>query len=165
MTWQHHNTAGSAYCLLGQSCHHIFLLYTLWVGGQNLERRNVERPIFRNFKITNIKIMKDSSFMGGGQNLERPNVEWTIFRKFETSNIEIKKVESFDFFIFKFISYIYVCLNCSNTQNIWWFIEFKFCGILIILQIVKFWKFTYFRNWRISEIWLFYELVNLENFY
>ena len=28
-------------------------------GGQNLERRNVERPIFRNFKITNIKITKD----------------------------------------------------------------------------------------------------------
>ena len=25
-------------------------------GGQNLERRNVERPIFRNFKITNTKI-------------------------------------------------------------------------------------------------------------
>ena len=30
--------------------------------GQNLERRNVERPIFRNFKITNIKIMKDELF-------------------------------------------------------------------------------------------------------
>ena len=56
--------------------------------------------------------------MGGGQNLERLNVERTIFRKFETSNIEMKKVESFDFFIFKFISYNYVCLNCSNTQNI-----------------------------------------------
>ena len=28
-------------------------------GGQNLERRNVKRPIFRNFKITNIKITKD----------------------------------------------------------------------------------------------------------
>ena len=27
--------------------------------GQNLERRNVERPIFRNFEIANIKIMKD----------------------------------------------------------------------------------------------------------
>ena len=26
--------------------------------GQNLERRNVERPIFRNFKIANIEIMK-----------------------------------------------------------------------------------------------------------
>ena len=28
-------------------------------GGQNFERRNVERPIFRNSKIANIKIMKD----------------------------------------------------------------------------------------------------------
>ena len=30
--------------------------------GQNLERRHVERPIFRNFKITNIKITKDELF-------------------------------------------------------------------------------------------------------
>ena len=34
-------------------------IYILLGGGQNLERRNVERPIFRNFKITNIKITKD----------------------------------------------------------------------------------------------------------
>ena len=31
-------------------------------GGQNLERRNVERPIFQNFKIKNIKITKDQLF-------------------------------------------------------------------------------------------------------
>ena len=31
-------------------------------GGQNLERRNVERPIFRNFKIKNIEITKDKLF-------------------------------------------------------------------------------------------------------
>ena len=31
-------------------------------GGQNLERRNVERPIFQNSKITNIKITKDQLF-------------------------------------------------------------------------------------------------------
>ena len=30
--------------------------------GQNLERRNVEQPIFRNFEIANIKIMKDELF-------------------------------------------------------------------------------------------------------
>ena len=30
----------------------------LW-GGQNLERQNVEQLIFRNFKITNIKMTKD----------------------------------------------------------------------------------------------------------
>ena len=29
------------------------------VGSQNLERRNLERPIFRNFKIANIKITKN----------------------------------------------------------------------------------------------------------
>ena len=56
---------------------------------------------------------------GGGQNLEPPNIERPIFRKFETSNIEITKVELFDFLILKFISYIYVYFNCSNTQNIW----------------------------------------------
>ena len=31
-------------------------------GGQNLERRNVERPIFQNVKIKNIKITKDQLF-------------------------------------------------------------------------------------------------------
>ena len=33
-------------------------------GGQVLERRNVERPIFRNLKIANIKITKDELFDG-----------------------------------------------------------------------------------------------------
>ena len=33
-----------------------------WGGGQNLERRNVERPIFRNLKITNDKITKVELF-------------------------------------------------------------------------------------------------------
>ena len=31
-------------------------------GGQNLERRNVERLVFRNFKIANIKIKKGELF-------------------------------------------------------------------------------------------------------
>ena len=31
-------------------------------GGQNLERRNVERPIFRNYNIANIKITNDELF-------------------------------------------------------------------------------------------------------
>ena len=30
--------------------------------GQNLERKNVELPIFRNLKITNIQITKDELF-------------------------------------------------------------------------------------------------------
>ena len=34
----------------------------LWDGGQNFERRNVERPIFRNFKITKFEIAKDELF-------------------------------------------------------------------------------------------------------
>ena len=33
-------------------------------GGQNFERRNVERLTFRNFKIANIKITKDELFDG-----------------------------------------------------------------------------------------------------
>ena len=33
-----------------------------WGGGQILERRNKERPIFRNFKIANIKITNDELF-------------------------------------------------------------------------------------------------------
>ena len=37
--------------------------FVTWIlgWGQNLERRNVERPIFRNFKITNIKTTIDES--------------------------------------------------------------------------------------------------------
>ena len=31
-------------------------------GGQNLKRRNVERPIFRNSKIANIEKTKDELF-------------------------------------------------------------------------------------------------------
>ena len=33
-----------------------------WGGGQNFERRNLERPIFRNCRIVNIKITKDELF-------------------------------------------------------------------------------------------------------
>ena len=31
-------------------------------GGQNLERRNVHRPLFRNFEIASTKITKDELF-------------------------------------------------------------------------------------------------------
>ena len=38
-------------------------LRMMWMGGgQNLERRNVERPVFRNFEIANIRITKDQLF-------------------------------------------------------------------------------------------------------
>ena len=33
-----------------------------WGGCQDLEQRNKERPIFRNFEISNIKITKDELF-------------------------------------------------------------------------------------------------------
>ena len=39
-----------------------YKIYILLGGGQNLERRNLERPIFRNFKIANIKITKNELF-------------------------------------------------------------------------------------------------------
>ena len=38
------------------------IIYGTMGWGQNLKRRNVERPIFRNFKIANIKITKDELF-------------------------------------------------------------------------------------------------------
>ena len=101
-------------------------------GGRNFELPNVERPIFRNLKIT-----------GGGQNLERPNVERPIFRKFETSNIEITKVELFDFSIFAFILYFYDCLNYSNTQNTY---------LIIYHQIRNFLNFDSFTNCQILKI-------------
>ena len=40
----------------------ILSLVTNMGGAQNLERRNVERPVFRNFEIANIKIKKDDLF-------------------------------------------------------------------------------------------------------
>ena len=100
--------------------------------------------------------------LGGGQNLERINVKWLMFRKFETSNIETTKVELYDFFCF----WIYfLCLRLfelSEHLKIWLFTELEIFGILVVLQSVKFRKFANFRNWTISEIWLFYELVNLD---
>ena len=36
--------------------------YLILGGGQNFERRNVERKIFRNFKIANMKITKIELF-------------------------------------------------------------------------------------------------------
>ena len=55
---------------------------------------------------------------GCGQNLEQLNVERPIFRTFEISNIKRTKDESFDFIIFN-LNKNYICLNYSNTQNIW----------------------------------------------
>ena len=83
-----------------------------------MERRNVERPIFRNFKITNIKITKDDLLdsLGGGQNLERRNVKLLIFRNVEITNIEMKKDELFDYFIFELFFIFF--RNYLNAHNI-----------------------------------------------
>ena len=35
---------------------------TIMGGGQNSERRHVERPVFQNFEIADIKIKKDELF-------------------------------------------------------------------------------------------------------
>ena len=42
----------------------FYLQYLIIFGGgcQHLEQPNVERPIFRNFQISNIKITKDELF-------------------------------------------------------------------------------------------------------
>ena len=42
--------------------HFLFPMSQVEGGGQNFERLNVERPIFRNFKIANIEITKDELF-------------------------------------------------------------------------------------------------------
>ena len=43
-------------------------------GGQNLERRNVERSILRNFKIANIKITIDEFFLFFINYLDNTNI-------------------------------------------------------------------------------------------
>ena len=42
--------------------HELIFLFLKMGGGQNLDRQNVEWPIFRNFKIANTKMMKDELF-------------------------------------------------------------------------------------------------------
>ena len=44
------------------ACSHLCKKLILTGGGQNLERPNVERSIFRNFEISNIKMTKDELF-------------------------------------------------------------------------------------------------------
>ena len=98
--------------------------------GQHFERRHVERPIFRNFKIKNIKnLARDFSgpkvsprvsdriiCMSPGETLfeTRSFYAGSEFRNFEYYKT---KVELFDFSIFEFIFYFYVCLNDSNIRN------------------------------------------------
>ena len=54
-------------------------------GGQNLERRNVERPVFRNFEIVNIKIKLCDNFIFSNffiyfsdNYLNTQNIQWFL---------------------------------------------------------------------------------------
>ena len=49
--------------------------------------------------------------MGESQHLEQPNVERPIIRNFEIPNPKKTRDRLFDFFIFKFIFYFYICLK------------------------------------------------------
>ena len=105
-------------------------------GGQNLERQNVERSIFRNFEIANIKITKDElidSFI------------FDFFFIFE----KLLKHSKYSI-IFQIVEY-------------WIFKWLIFFLIFLISLILKFWKFVNFSNWTISNIWSFFKLVNYSN--
>ena len=107
-----------------------------------------------------IKFSNNSSFiiLGGGSKFGTTKCKTADISKIQ--NFEYWNNESWVsrfFLFFYFISYIYVCLNCSNTSNIWLFtIKFEILGISIVIQIVKFWKFANFWNSKISGIWLFF---------
>ena len=50
------------YYIFGRFYQFVFYRLIPLGGSQNLERRNVEQPIFRNFKIANIKMTKNELF-------------------------------------------------------------------------------------------------------
>ena len=88
-----------------------------------------------------------------------------ILGKLETSNIEITNIELY-VFLFSKLFLIFTSVKIVRKLKIYDNLpNSKFFGILIVLQIVKFWNFANFRNWTISEFWLFDELVNLGNFH
>ena len=99
--------------------------------------------------------------MGGDQRVEQPNVERPIFRNFKILNIESYEDELFDYFILVFF---YICLNYSNTKNIWKFIKLAIHWILIVFRIVKFWKLDFLLKCKISEIRWFSRPWNLGHF-
>ena len=83
--------------------------------------------------------------------------KWKINSKIEKSNNSSFVLLVFEISKFRNIGFL--------TQNIWHFTKLEIFGILIVLEIVKFGKFSIFRNWKILELWLFYEFFNLENFH
>ena len=93
-------------------------------GGQNLERRNIKRPIFQNFKIANIMKSSWLKKKRGGQNLERRNVKRLIFRNFKIASIKNK----ISYSIILFLSFIFHFLEIVWTPKI--FINIWSCEIL-----------------------------------
>ena len=77
--------------------------------GQNLERRNVERPIFRNFEIANIKIMKDelSDNFIFEFNCSFLEIIWTpkILNNFSSCGILIFQMVELHFFIIQIVKF------------------------------------------------------------
>ena len=103
----------------------ISILIKFWGKGQNLERRNSERPIFRNLKIENIKITKHELFqdfifefvffhffkIGRGRNFERP-----IIRNSKMANVKSNGRYSYSIFLFTQFFAFFIFFNYLNTQ-------------------------------------------------
>ena len=114
--------------------------------GRNLEWKNLERPIFRNFKISNIKITKDElfdfycrSYFFNFLICTNYSNTWNVFLKLEIFGILI----------------VFQIVKLSN---------------LLILEIVKFsyfpnWKFLEYSKLEIYEIFLIKKLTNFQNFF
>ena len=69
----------------------VRMSYKIRGGGQNFERPNVDRPIFRNLKITNVESYERSNYSGEGKNFEKQNFRManvSYLKINERSNIE-----------------------------------------------------------------------------
>ena len=87
--------------------------------GQNLERRNVERPIFWNFKIANIKITKvNSIILFSNLIFYFLEIIWTpeIFNDFSSCEILIFQMVKLNFFIFHIVKF-HKTVNQSKLVN------------------------------------------------
>ena len=93
-------------------------------GGQNLERRDLERPIFRNFGWgTKFRMVKCRT-------------------NFKITNIKIAKDVLFDYFICEFIFYYYVFK----------LLEKSICSFFQIIRFYKFSELLNFENFSIFQI-------------
>ena len=110
-------------------------VWSIWGGGQNLERRNVQQLIFRNFKIANIKVTKDELFIGffriyffifykwaGGRNFDRANVERPIFQNFKIANVKSYARSSYSIFYLR--NYFFFFFKLFKHSNFGFFTPF-----------------------------------------